>query len=120
LWLCLRLPPSQGLRLPVPGATRVTACYATTMLSALIVGALTAWYLGVRAGVVAAGITAVALLAAMVVPGMTLAVYALVLAWCGALYFLGAKLGKTPARPSWLGQVPGQATSWVRKLFGKG
>jgi hypothetical protein len=90
------------------------------MLPALIVGALTAWYLGLRAGIAAAAITAVALLVAMVVPGMSLPVYALVIAWCAALYFLGAKLGKAPARPSWLGQVPGQATSWVRKLFSKG
>jgi hypothetical protein len=95
------------------------------MLPALIVGALTAWYLGLRAGIVAAVITAVALLVAILVPGMSLPVYALVIAWCAALYFLGAKLGKapdrpTPDRPSWLGQVPGQATSWVRKLFSKG
>ena len=88
------------------------------MLPALIVGALTAWYLGIRAGIIAAAATAVALLISTVVPGMTLAVYALVLAWCAALYFLGAKLAKE--KPGgWLSGVPGQATSWARKILGK-
>ena len=91
------------------------------MLPALIVGALTAWFLGLRAGIIAAAVTAGALLLAMVVPGMSLAVYAVVIVWCGALYFLGGKLGTTrPQRPGWLSQVPGQATSWLRKMFSKG
>ena len=48
------------------------------MLPALIVGALTAWYLGLRTGIIAAIVTAVALLIAMFVPipGITLAIYA--------------------------------------------
>ncbi|MGE0872797.1 MAG: hypothetical protein AB7P03_29855 [Kofleriaceae bacterium] len=88
------------------------------MLPALIVGALTAWYLGIRAGIIAAAVTAGALLLSLVVPGMSLAVYALVLAWCAALYFLGNKLGKSE-KPGWLSGVPGQATSWARKILGK-
>src|ERR1041384_3069120 len=46
------------------------------MLPALIVGALTAWYLGLRAGIIAAVVTATALLVAMFVPipGITLAI----------------------------------------------
>ena len=91
------------------------------MLPALIVGALTAWYLGMRAGVVAAVVTFAALLVSAFVPGLTLAVYALVLAWSAALYFLGAKMSKrTPG--SGLGAAAGlanTATSWVKKMLGK-
>lgn len=91
------------------------------MLPALIVGGLTAWYLGLRAGVIAAAITAAALLIAMFVPipGITLAIYALVIAWCAAVYFLGAKITERTTGPSWLSGVKGQATSWARKLMKK-
>lgn len=88
------------------------------MLPALIVGALTAWYLGLRAGIIAAVVTATALLIAMFVPipGITLAIYALVIAWSAAVYFLGAKITQRTTGPSWLSGVTGQAASWVRKL----
>jgi hypothetical protein len=93
------------------------------MLPALIVGGLTAWYLGLRAGIIAAVVTAAALLLAAIVPipGITLVVYALVIAWSAAVYFLGAKItqraGQKPG--SWLDGVAGQATSWARKIMKK-
>jgi len=90
------------------------------MLPALIVGALTAWYLGLRAGIIAAAVTFAALLVVTFVPGLSLAVYALVIAWAGALYFLGAKLSKKGGGGSWLGGLTGTATSWARKLMKKG
>jgi hypothetical protein len=92
------------------------------MLPALIVGALTAWYLGLRPGIIAAAVTAAALLVAMFVPipGIALAVYALVIAWCAAVYFLGAKITQRTTGPSWLTGVTGQAASWARKLTKKG
>jgi flagellar biosynthesis component FlhA len=91
------------------------------MLAALIVGALTAWYLGLRAGIIAAAVTAVALLVAMFVPvpGITLAIYTLVIAWSAAVYFLGAKITQRTSSPSWLSGMTGQASSWVRKLIKK-
>lgn len=94
------------------------------MLPALVIGALTAWYLGLRAGAIAAAVTFVALLVAAFVPGLTITVYALVIAWAAALYFLGAKLsggsGKGLAQQKgWLGGVTGQATAWARKLMSK-
>lgn len=97
------------------------ACYNSGMLPALIVGALTAWYLGVRAGVIAAIVTAVALLVAMFVPipGITLAIYALVIAWSAAVYFLGSKITERTAGPSPLSGVASQASNWVRKLIKK-
>jgi hypothetical protein len=91
------------------------------MLPALIVGALTAWYLGLRAGIIAAAVTAAALLVAMVVPvpGITLAIYALIVAWSAAVYFLGAKITQRTTGPGWLGGVTGQAASWARKFLKK-
>jgi hypothetical protein len=91
------------------------------MLPALIVGALTAWYLGLRAGIIAAVVTAVALLIAMFIPipGITLAIYALVVAWSAAVYFLGAKITQRTTAPGWLSHAAGQATSWVNKLIKK-
>lgn len=97
-------------------------CYGDLMLPALIVGALTAWYLGLRAGIVAAGVTLGALILSAFVPGLTIAVYALVLAWSAALYFLGAKFskngGKTGAATVMSGMA-GQASAWVRRMMGK-
>jgi hypothetical protein len=91
------------------------------MLPALIVGALTAWYLGLRAGIIAAAVTAAALLVAVFVPipGITLAIYALVVAWCAAIYFLGAKITERTTGPSWLSGMAGQAQSWARKMMKK-
>ena len=89
------------------------------MIPALIVGGLTAWYLGLRAGIVAAIATVVALVAAMVVPGMTITVYALVLAWAAALYFFGPRLSKAAGKPS-MGSVIGQAQGFARKLWRRG
>ena len=96
------------------------------MLPALIVGALTAWYLGLRAGVIAAIVTALAMLAAMFIPGANLVVYGLIIAWTAAVYFLGAKITERTKGPGLFGGVTGavggvvgQASAWVRKLTKK-
>jgi hypothetical protein len=93
------------------------------MLAGLIVGALTAWYLGLRAGVVAAIVTVAAVIVAELVPvpGVKLAVYALVLAWSGAVYFLGSRITQraTGATPGWFSIAKHQAQSWVRKVTKK-
>ncbi len=89
------------------------------MLPALIVGALTAWYLGLRAGIIAAVVTAVAMIVATFIPGATLVVYALVLAWSAAVYFLGAKITARTTGPSWFSAATGQAQSWAKKLMNK-
>ena len=102
------------------------------MLVALIVGGLTAWFLGLRAGIIAAIATAAALVIAAIVPfpGITITVYALIAAWVAAVYFLGNKLtqkanaatAKSPtarAAMSWLDGVAGQATSWAKKIMKK-
>jgi hypothetical protein len=90
------------------------------MVPALIVGALTAWYLGLRAGIIAAIVTAAALLVAQFVPvpGLSLAIYALVIAWSVAVYFLGSKISARAKGPGWLSMATGQASSWAKKIFG--
>ena len=76
------------------------------ILLALVVGGVTAWYLGVQAGVTAAIVAAVALLGAMFVPGAALPVYALLLLWTGGLWFWKTKLAafgqpKEPEKKGW-------------------
>ncbi|MEO6775410.1 MAG: hypothetical protein ABI467_20785 [Kofleriaceae bacterium] len=96
------------------------------MVAAIIVGALTAWYLGLRLGVIIAIVTAAALLVASMVPGMSVTVYALVLAWAAALYFFGPKISKATGKTSMFGGVMGkagsginQASSWAKKFLGR-
>jgi hypothetical protein len=93
------------------------------MLPALIVGALTAWYLGLKVGLIAAGISFAAVLVASFVPGMTITVYALILGWCALLWFFGSKMtGKqAPTKASVAGSAMGTVGRWVgkaRKMFG--
>ena len=96
------------------------------MLTALIVGALTAWYLGLRFGLIAAGISFGALIVANFVPGMTVAVYAIILGWCALLYFFGARIRtQTQAKPTIAGSAMragvGTVVGWVgkaKKMFG--
>lgn len=96
------------------------------MIAALIVGALTAWYLGLRVGVIIAVVTAAALVVAMVVPGLTLTVYALVVAWSAGLYFFGARISKATGKTGMFGGALGglgsgvsQASSWAKKVLGR-
>ncbi len=89
------------------------------MVPAIIVGALTAWYLGLRAGIIVAIVTAVALLLATFVPGLSITVYALVIAWAAALYFFGPKISKAAGKTSMLGGAFGSASAWARKMMGK-
>lgn len=94
-------------------------CYGEGVIAAIVLGALTAWYLGVRLGVIVAAITFGALLLAAFVPGMTMTVYALVIAWAAALYFLGPKISKATNKPgaSSMFSPLNQATAWAKKLW---
>jgi len=95
------------------------------VVPAIIVGALTAWYLGLRFGIIIAIITAAALLLATFVPGMSITVYALVIAWTAALYFFGPKISKASGQKGlgggMLGGITGtvgSAAAWAKKMFG--
>lgn len=96
-------------------------CYGLGVIPAIIVGGLTAWYLGLRLGIIVAVITFVALLLAAFVPGMSITVYALVLAWAAALYFFGPKISKASGKTgaSNLFSPLGQAKAWAEKMMGK-
>jgi len=91
-------------------------------MAALIVGALTAWYLGLRLGIIVAVIAFAALLIANFVPGMTLTVYALVIGWAAALYFFGPKISKASGKTSMssvFGSPFAQAQLWAKGLFNR-
>ena len=100
------------------------------MIPALIVGGYTAWFLGMRTGVIAAVAVAVGLLAAALlpIPGATFVVWALIAGWCGALFFFGRKLagdkqvgksGLLSDLGSMAGSVAGSLASRARKLIAK-
>ncbi|MEZ4367029.1 MAG: hypothetical protein R2939_12195 [Kofleriaceae bacterium] len=65
------------------------------MIPAIIIGGYTAWFLGLRAGLVAGVVSAVAIVAAGLVPipGLTITVWALLLGWCALLFFFGRAMG---------------------------
>jgi uncharacterized membrane protein AbrB (regulator of aidB expression) len=65
------------------------------MIPAAIVGALTAWYLGLRAGVITAALAFLAIVVGSFVPGMTLPAYGLIVVWCALMYFFGPKISKS-------------------------
>jgi hypothetical protein len=89
------------------------------MLPALIVGALTAWYLGLKLGIIVAAITFVAIIVGSVVPGMTLTVYVLVAAWCALLYFFGAKIRGQNTGTAQAAKMAGSAMGTVGRWVGK-
>lgn len=62
------------------------------MLLALLVGLLTAWHLGVRAGLYAGAVALGLLVFAGVVRGMMWPTYAVIVAWCALLYGFGPQL----------------------------
>jgi hypothetical protein len=95
------------------------------MLAAIVVGVWTALYLGLRAGAIAAVATAAALLVAAVlpIPGVSIAVYMLVIGWCATLYFVlpkmakpgGKATGPTAASAATIAAQVGTAWSWAKK-----
>src|SRR5687767_5308134 len=94
------------------------------MLPALVVGAVTAWYLGVRTGIIAAAVSFAALVVAAFVPGATITVYALIIGWCVLLYLAGSRLNggvrKGPAMgTSGMAGIAGSALGTVGKWVGK-
>lgn len=92
---------------------------------ALVVGGITGWYLGVRAGVLSAALSAIGLLIAMFVPQTALPVYVAIGLWLGALYLIKTKLPGLVNKPEpekpwereakrWK-QRAGTAASWLWK-----
>jgi hypothetical protein len=83
------------------------------MIVALIVGAFTAWYLGLRAGAIAGAVSLVGIVLSSFIPGASLTVYGLVVAWCALVYFWGARLAGKNAAATWT-----DPQAWLRKVGG--
>ena len=87
------------------------------ILLALVVGGLTAYYLGIRPGMAAAAVSAVALLVSMFVPSVALPVYVLLAMWCGGLWVVKTKLpgligNKEPEKKGWEAELD----RWKRRV----
>lgn len=89
---------------------------------ALVVGGLTGYYLGIRAGLIAAAVSAVGLAVSMVVPGSAITVYALLSVWCLGVWLVKGKLAslvqpRQPEKSGWEREVDKwkQRASWLWK-----
>ncbi len=69
------------------------------IISAIAIGLLCAYHFGMRSGLVAAGATAVLLLAAMIMPGHALTIYSLVVIGVVGICVAGPRLTRDEARP---------------------
>ena len=91
------------------------------MVAALIIGAVTAWYLGVRAGIFAAVISAALLVLALFVPPTALGIYIVLGAYVVGLYLFGSKIpGLANAKKSngAIGGWKGEAAKWYGRAKG--
>jgi len=83
--------------------------YDQGVIAALIIGAFTAWYLGLRAGIFAAVISAALLVLAMFVPPTALGIYIVLGAYVVGLWLFGSKIPgltrKPDQGPTWKVQV---------------
>lgn len=73
--------------------------YGSMLIATIAIGLLAAWHFGFRAGAIAAGLTFVLLIAAIVMPGHALMIYAVVGAGVVGICFLGPRLSRDEARP---------------------
>ncbi len=77
------------------------------LIAAALLGGLTGYYFGIRAGAIAAVVSALLFVLAMVMPGYALPIYAIVGVAVIAICFIGPKVAKpNAARVS---------VSWARK-----
>ncbi len=81
---------------------------------ALVIFGVTAWFLGLRAGGVAAGVSFATLIAAQVVPGTAVVIYALHVLWVGAMVYLGPRVAKMVTKPEDK-SIEAQARRWLKR-----
>ena len=88
------------------------------LIAAILVGGLTAFYFGIRPGVIAAGATLVAFLAAAMVPGAALWAYLGVGAGVGGVLLVGPKRAD-PTHAARAMKVVRRGMALVRARLGK-
>jgi len=76
-----------------------TGYSSQVIITAIAIGLLSAYHFGLRAGVVTAGVTAVLLVAAMVMPGHALTIYGVVIVGVIGICVGGPRLSRDEARP---------------------
>ncbi len=84
------------------------------LLLALVVFAVTAWFLGLRSGGFAALASFASLIAAQVVPGTALVVYGVHVLWIAALVWMGPRLSR------WRKPAPSGFTAEVGRWWKRG
>jgi hypothetical protein len=86
------------------------------LLLALVVFGVTAWFIGLRPGGYAAGVSLASLVMAQVVPGTALAVYGIHVLYIGGLVWMGPKVSRLVAgnKPEPKGPAA-QVGKWFRR-----
>lgn len=69
------------------------------LIATIAIGLLAAWHFGFRAGAIAAGLTFALLIAALMMPGHAMAIYALVGAGVVGICVIGPRVARDEARP---------------------
>ena len=69
------------------------------IIAAIAIGLLSAYHFGLRSGMIAAGVTAVLLVAAMVMPGYAFKIYGVVAVGVVGICLAGPRIARDEARP---------------------
>lgn len=88
------------------------------IIAAAVIGLLTAYYFGLRAGAIAAGAAFLLFVGALVMPGRALGIYGLVAAGVVGLLIAGPRYGRKGARTDVV-RLLGRTTKVVRGLLRK-
>jgi len=84
------------------------------LILALIVFAVTAWFLGLRPGGIAGGVSFASLIAAQVVPGTALVIYGVHVAFLAGMVWLGPKLSRM-RKPAPRSGLTGELGRWYKR-----
>jgi hypothetical protein len=88
------------------------------LIAAAVIGLLTAYYFGLRAGGIAAGAAFLLFVGALVMPGRALAIYGLVAVGVVALLVAGPRYGRKGARTDMF-RIIGRGTRVARDVLRK-
>jgi hypothetical protein len=95
-----------------PGqSARYAGC---VLMLSLVVFGVTAWFLGLRVGGVAAGVSFATLIAAQVIPGTAILIYAVHVLWLAGMVYLGPRVSKMVTKPEDR-TMAAQARRWLNR-----